>query len=87
MSNLCRCNCEQCRLRRDQELYRDLDQKFGTVGEPRRQFIEGLRSVAALYEAHRDAYYDGMGISLNMYVPASATLAGFRSAAEALGKL
>lgn len=73
-------------MRRNRELYQDLEAKFGSAAsEPRRQFIEGLRAVAAFYETHHDAYYDGMGVSLNMYVPQSATLTGFCSAAQALG--
>jgi hypothetical protein len=34
----------------------------------RRQFIEGLRAVAQFYEQNPDAWYDGMPITLNMYV-------------------
>ena len=34
----------------------------------RRQFIEGLRAVASFYEQNPDAYYDGMHLTLNMYV-------------------
>jgi hypothetical protein len=34
----------------------------------RRHFIEGLRAVADFYEQNVDAYYDGMHITLNMYV-------------------
>jgi hypothetical protein len=36
--------------------------------EARRQFIRGLRAVAGFYECNPDAYYDGMAVSLNMYV-------------------
>ena len=45
--------------------------------EARRQFIQGLRAVAAFYESNPDAYYDGMTVSLSMY-------AGGRAAAEIL---
>jgi hypothetical protein len=39
-------------------------------GEPlrRRQFIEGLRAVATFYEQNPGAWYDGMHLTLNMYV-------------------
>jgi len=36
--------------------------------ERRRQFIEGLRAVARFYEENPDAWYDGIPITLNMYV-------------------
>lgn len=34
----------------------------------RRQFIEGLRAVADFYEENPTAWYDGMHLTLNMYV-------------------
>ncbi|MEA2257373.1 MAG: hypothetical protein QOJ51_198 [Acidobacteriaceae bacterium] len=34
----------------------------------RRQFIEGLRAVAKFYEENPGASYDGMHLTLNMYV-------------------
>ena len=34
----------------------------------RRQFIEGLRAVATFYEENPGAWYDGMHLTLNMYV-------------------
>jgi hypothetical protein len=34
----------------------------------RRQFIEGLRAVAKFYEENPGAWYDGMHLTLNMYV-------------------
>jgi hypothetical protein len=34
----------------------------------RRQFIEGLRAVARFYEDHPDAWYDGVHLTLNMYI-------------------
>jgi len=34
----------------------------------RRQFIEGLRAVATFYEQNPGAWYDGMHLTLNMYV-------------------
>ena len=45
-----------------------------------RQFIQGLRAVAALYESNPYGYYDGMTISLSMY-------AGGRTASETLNTL
>ncbi len=35
---------------------------------PAPHFIAGLRAVAEFYEQNPDAYYDGMHITLNMYV-------------------
>ena len=34
----------------------------------RRQFIAGLRAVAQFYEENPAAWYDGMHLTLNMYV-------------------
>jgi hypothetical protein len=34
----------------------------------RRQFINGLRAVAEFYEKNPGAWYDGMHLTLNMYV-------------------
>ncbi len=34
----------------------------------RRQFIDGLRAVAEFYEKNPGAWYDGMHLTLNMYV-------------------
>jgi hypothetical protein len=34
----------------------------------RRQFIEGLRAVAQFYEEHPEAWYDGIHLTLNMYL-------------------
>lgn len=34
----------------------------------RRQFIEGLRAVARFYEDHPEAWYDGVHLTLNMYI-------------------
>jgi hypothetical protein len=31
-------------------------------------FIEGLRAVAQFYEAHPEAWYDGIHLTLNMYL-------------------
>lgn len=35
----------------------------------RREFIAGLRSLAAFYESRPDAYYDGMRVTIGMYAP------------------
>lgn len=35
---------------------------------PRRQFIDGLRAVARFYEENPDAWYDGLHLTLNMYI-------------------
>jgi len=34
----------------------------------RRQFIEGLRAVAQFYEEHPEAWYDGIHLTLSMYL-------------------
>jgi hypothetical protein len=34
----------------------------------RREFIQGLRAVAEFYEKNPSAWYDGMHLTLNMYV-------------------
>jgi hypothetical protein len=34
----------------------------------RQQFIAGLRAVAQFYEDHPDAWYDGVHLTLNMYI-------------------
>jgi hypothetical protein len=34
----------------------------------RRLFIEGLRAVAQFYETHPEAWYDGIHLTLNMYL-------------------
>jgi hypothetical protein len=36
--------------------------------EGRSQFITGLHALADFYQKHPDAYYDGMQVSLSMYV-------------------
>lgn len=52
----------------------------------RRQFIEGLRAVAAFYDQNPDAFYDGMHITLNMYVWGSAARRALGETARAFGK-
>ncbi len=34
----------------------------------RQQFIQGLRAVARFYEENPDAWYDGVHLTLNMYI-------------------
>jgi hypothetical protein len=51
----------------------------------RRHFIEGLRAVADFYEQNADAYYDGMHITLNMYVWGAAARHTLRRMARAFG--
>jgi hypothetical protein len=50
----------------------------------RRHFIAGLRAVAEFYEQNADAYYDGMRITLNMYVWGVAARQTLRQMARAL---
>jgi hypothetical protein len=52
----------------------------------RRHFIEGLRAVADFYEQNSDAYYDGMHITLNMYVWGGAARHTLRAMARAFGQ-
>jgi len=52
----------------------------------RRHFIEGLRAVADFYEQNVDAYYDGMHITLNMYVWGGAARHTLREMARAFGQ-
>ena len=52
----------------------------------RRHFIEGLRAVADFYEQNVDAYYDGMQITLNMYVWGGAARHTLREMARAFGQ-
>jgi hypothetical protein len=50
----------------------------------RRHFIAGLRAVAEFYEQNPEAYYDGMHITLNMYVWGGAARQTLRQMARAL---
>jgi hypothetical protein len=52
----------------------------------RRQFIEGLRAVAAFYENHPGAWYDGMHLTLNMYVWGAAARQVLSDTARAFGQ-
>jgi hypothetical protein len=52
----------------------------------RRHFIQGLRAVADFYEQNVDAYYDGMQITLNMYVWGASARRTLREMARAFGQ-
>jgi hypothetical protein len=52
----------------------------------RRQFIEGLQAVAKFYEENPAAYYDGMHLTLNMYVAGSAARQTLARAARGFGQ-
>jgi hypothetical protein len=52
----------------------------------RRQFIEGLRAIAKFYEETPEAYYDGMHITLNMYVWGGAARQTLAATARAFGQ-
>ncbi len=54
--------------------------------EARRHFIRGLRAVARFYECNPDAYYDGMAVSLNMYVGGRAASETLAAMADVFGK-
>ena len=51
----------------------------------RRQFIEGLRAVAQFYEEHPAAWYDGMHLTINMYVWGRAARKNLSDTARAFG--
>lgn len=57
----------------------------------RKQFIAGLRALAAFYEARPGAYYDGMRVTLSMYAagscgpPALAAMAAAFAEEDAAG--
>jgi hypothetical protein len=51
----------------------------------RRQFIEGLRAVAQFYEGNPAAWYDGMHVTLNMYVWGRAARKVLGETARAFG--
>jgi hypothetical protein len=52
----------------------------------RRHFIEGLQAVAKFYAENPDAYYDGMHLTLNMYVWGSAARKTLAETARAFGQ-
>jgi hypothetical protein len=77
------CACAVCALCRSAPRNRASLDKFGyrpplnTRGrimnlKARREFIEGLRAVAKFYEDNPDAFYDGIHLTINMYVAGSA---------------
>ena len=84
-----------CASRRATQLAQALQDKFGSLtptGEDpmsndqhrRRQFIEGLRAVAQFYEENPGAWYDGMHLTLNMYVWGRAARKTLSETARAL---
>ena len=52
----------------------------------RREFIEGLRAVAQFYEENPGAWYDGMHLTLNMYVWGRAARKTLTETARAFGR-
>jgi hypothetical protein len=52
----------------------------------RLRFIEGLRAIAKLYEENPGAYYDGMHITLNMYVWGAVARQTLAQTARAFGQ-
>jgi len=52
----------------------------------RRHFIEGLHAVAKFYDENPDAYYDGMHLTLNMYVWGGAARKTLAETARAFGQ-
>src|ERR1700728_4422298 len=52
----------------------------------RRQFIDGLRAVAQFYENNPDAWYDGMHLTLNMYVWGRSARSTLAEMARAFGQ-
>ena len=52
----------------------------------RRQFIDGLRAVAQFYEENPAAWYDGMHLTLNMYVWGRAARKTLAETARAFGQ-
>jgi hypothetical protein len=51
----------------------------------RRQFIDGLRAVARFYEDNPDAWYDGIHLTLNMYIWGRETREILARSVRALG--
>jgi hypothetical protein len=52
----------------------------------RRLFIEGLRAVAQFYEAHPEAWYDGIHLTLNMYIWGRGARGALARTVRALGQ-
>jgi hypothetical protein len=58
----------------------------GGQGRSRRQFIDGLRGVAGFYEQNQEAYYDGMRVTLCMFVDGSGAKRALGNTARAFGR-
>jgi hypothetical protein len=61
-----------------------MEQSMNLDQRRRWHFIQGLRAVAEFYEQNPDAYYDGMHITLNMYVWGGAARQTLRQMARVL---
>ena len=59
---------------------------MSTEQHRRRQFIAGLRAVAKFYEENPAAWYDGMHLTLNMYVWGRAARQTLIDTARAFGR-
>jgi hypothetical protein len=59
---------------------------MSTEQHRRRQFIAGLRAVAQFYEENPGAWYDGMHLTLNMYVWGRAARETLIRTARAFGR-
>jgi hypothetical protein len=73
-------------LPRGTEKSMSLDQMDQIDQRRRRHFIAGLRAVADFYEQNVDAYYDGMHLTLNMYVWGRAARQTLRRMVQAFGQ-
>jgi hypothetical protein len=76
-----RCGTDLARV-----VYRPGEDLMNNQQRRRRHFIEGLRAVAKFYEETPEAYYDGMHITLNMYVWGSAARQTLAQTARAFGQ-
>jgi hypothetical protein len=63
-----------------------VEESLNTEQQRRRHFIDGLHAVAKFYEENPDAYYDGMHLTLNMYVWGSAARRTLAETARAFGQ-
>jgi hypothetical protein len=54
--------------------------------ERRREFIDGLMAVGRFYEQNPGAYYDGLKMTLSMYVDGKGAGSALASTAKAFGK-
>ena len=64
-----------------------MEQSMNSDQRRRRHFIAGLRAVAEFYEQNPDAYYDGMPITLNMYVWGAAARQTLRRDGPGIGPM